>query len=383
MDGHFGTARLGDGLAATFAAAAGKHDREGSFPFGNIARLHEARLLGLTAPRRHGGSDGGLRQAAELAREVGRGCASTALILAMQLMHQKLIATNVRWPEALAARVAIDAVERGALVNALRVEPALGTPARGGLPATIARRTARGWLLSGRKSYATGAPALSWLVVWARTDDAEPMVGNFLVPADIDGVSTVETWDQLGLRASASHDVVFDNVLLPDDHAVDIRPVGSWRERDPWQAIWNAVLIGAVYTGVAEAARDWLVRFLTERVPADLGQPLASLPRMQEALGAIEARLLTNHQLIAANAAQTDAETPPSITDSNLIKVVLAEGAVAAVKHAVQLAGNHALARSNPLERHLRDVLSARVHTPQADSAYAAAGRAALGVDGD
>ena len=383
MDGHFGTARLGDGLATTFAAAASQHDRERTFPFGNIARLHEARLLGLTVPRRHGGREGGLRQAAELVREVGRGCASTALVLAMQLMHQKLIASNVRWPETLAARVAVDAVERGALVNALRVEPALGTPARGGMPATIARRTARGWSLSGRKISATGAPALSWLLVWARTEDAEPLVGNFLVPAGIDGVSIVETWDQLGLRASASHDVVFDNVLLPDDHAVDIRPVGSWRERDPWQVIWNAVLIGAVYTGVAEAARDWLVRFLNERVPANLGYPLARLPRMREALGAIEARLLTNHQLIAANAAQTDADTPPSITDSNLIKVVLADGAIAVVERAVQLAGNNALARSNPLERHLRDVLCARVHTPQTDSAYTAAGRAALGVEGD
>jgi alkylation response protein AidB-like acyl-CoA dehydrogenase len=279
--------------------------------------------------------------------------------------------------------VATDAVERGALVNALRVEPGLGTPARGGLPATVARRTARGWSLSGRKIYATGAPALSWLLVWARTDDVEPLVGNFLVPAGIDGVSIVETWDQLGLRASASHDVVFENVLLPDDHAVDIRPVGSWRERDPWQAVWNAVLIGAVYSGVAEAAREWLARFLTERVPANLGQPLARLARTQEAVGAIEAKLLTNLQLIAANAAQTDADTPPSITESNLIKVVLAEGAIAAVEQAVQLAGNHALARSNPLERHLRDVLCARVHTPQADSAYATAGRAALGVEGD
>ena len=362
---------------------AASSESRASFPFGNIARLHEARLLSLTVPRRYGGGESGLRLAAELVREIGRGCASTALVLAMQLMHQKLLASNLRWPEGLAARVAIDAAERGALVNALRAEPALGTPARGGLPATVARQTPRGWSLSGRKIYVTGAPALSWLLVWARTDHAEPLVGNFLVPATADGVSVVETWDQLGLRASASHDVVFEDVSLPEDHAVDVRPVGSWRERDPWQAVWNALLIGAVYTGVAEAARDWLVRFLTERVPTNLGQPLARLPRMQEALGAIEARLLVNHHLIATHAAQTDADTPPLIPDSNLIKSVLAESAIAVVEQAVQLAGNHALSRANPLERYLRDVLCARVHTPQADSAYAAAGRAALGAEGD
>ena len=51
---------------------------------------------------------------------------------------------------------------------------------------------------------------------------------------------------------------------------------------------------------------------------------------------------------------------------------------VVAVEQAVALCGNHALSRSNPLERHLRDVLCARIHTPQADSALTAAGRAAL-----
>ena len=51
-----------------------------------------------------------------------------------------------------------------------------------------------------------------------------------------------------------------------------------------------------------------------------------------------------------------------------------------AVQEAVSLCGNHALARANPLERHLRDVLCARIHTPQPDSAYIAAGKARLGV---
>jgi alkylation response protein AidB-like acyl-CoA dehydrogenase len=61
-----------------------------------------------------------------------------------------------------------------------------------------------------------------------------------------------------------------------------------------------------------------------------------------------------------------------------LVKTVAADNAIAAVQEAVALCGNHALARSNPLERHLRDVLCARIHTPQPDAALLAAGRAAL-----
>ena len=80
--------------------------------------------------------------------------------------------------------------------------------------ATIARRTETGWRLSGRKIYSTGAPILKWYAVWARTDEPEPRVGMFLVPAGLPGTWIVETWDHLGLRASGSHDVVFEDVVF-------------------------------------------------------------------------------------------------------------------------------------------------------------------------
>ena len=154
---------------------------------------------------------------------VAEGCPSTALILAMQLIHQKSIARSPAWPAPLRALVGRSAVQGGALINALRVEPALGTPARGGLPETVARRTPSGWSFSGRKIYSTGAPGLAWLLVWARTDEAAPRTGMWLVPAKSSGIEIIETWDQLGLRASGSHDIVLRDVAVPEDHAVNIR----------------------------------------------------------------------------------------------------------------------------------------------------------------
>jgi alkylation response protein AidB-like acyl-CoA dehydrogenase len=367
------------GLAAEFAALAAGHDREGSFPFENFRRLHEEKLLNLTAPRADGGEDAGLARVVSLVGAIGEGCASTGLVLAMQLIHLRNASTNAKWPEHLRARVARSAGLCGSLINALRVEPALGTPARGGLPETTARRTATGWSITGRKIYSTGSPGLDWMLVFARTDDASPLMGMFLVPARSEGVRIVETWDQLGLRASGSHDVLFHGVEIPADHAVDIRPPGEWAKRDPTQVAWNTLTIAALYTGVATAARNWVVRFLRERVPANLGAPLATLPRMQEAVGGIEALLATNRRLIATAAADYDAGVPLADTECNLIKTVAAENAIAAVQRAVELTGNHGLARSNPLERHLRDVLCARIHTPQPDTAHTAAGRAALG----
>ena len=287
----------------------------------------------------------------------------------------KVGSANPNWPTHLRARIA----RSGGLINALRVEPALGTPARGGLPETTARRTKNGWSITGRKIYSTGAPGLTWMLVWARTDEEPVRTGMFLVPGDSKGVQIVETWDQLGLRASGSHDVLLTDVEVPADHALDIRPHSEWGARDPLQVAWNTLTIAALYTGVATAARNWLVQFLRDRTPANLGAPLATLPRMQEAVGEIEALLTTNRRLIASAAAEHDAGQELSSNECNLIKTVAAENAIDVVQRAVKLTGNHGLARSNPLERHLRDVLCARVHTPQPDAAHLAAGRAALG----
>jgi alkylation response protein AidB-like acyl-CoA dehydrogenase len=368
-----------DALVATLAAHAADVDRTGRFPWESLEALREAGLLALTARREDGGQEAGLAASVELVRRVGRGCASTALILAMQLTHLHAIA-HADWPEHLRARVSRGAGRCGALINALRVEPALGSPARGGLPETVARRTADGWSICGRKIYSTGAPGLTWMLVFARTDEDTPRVGQFLVPARSAGVRIEETWDQLGLRGSGSHDVIFEDVAIPADHAVDVRAPAGWGRRDADGAAWIALPIAALYTGVAEAARDWTLTFLRERVPANLGAPLATLPRAQEAMGRIEALLLANRRLIAGAASDADAGRPPAPQESGLIKTVAAENAIEAVQAALQLAGNHGLSRANPLERHLRDVLCARVHTPQPDAAYVAAGRVALGL---
>jgi alkylation response protein AidB-like acyl-CoA dehydrogenase len=360
------------------AGFAGEVDRTGGFPRQSLDILQHQQLLGITARMEDGGENAGLRRASDLVRQVGRGCASTGLIFSMQLTHLRN-STGAKWPQHLREQVGRSAVREGALINALRVEPALGSPARGGLPETVARRTPSGWSMTGRKIYSTGVPGLTWMLVFARTDGDDPRMGLFLVPGANPGIRIEETWDQLGLRGSGSHDVVFDGATIPHDHAVDVRLPAQWKQKDADGAAWSGLMVGSLYTGVAEAARDWIVAFLRNRVPANLGKPLATLPRMQEAVGRIEALLLTNRRLIAGAAADTDAGMPPTTAESGLVKTITAENAISAVQEAVQLAGNHALSRDNPLERHLRDVLCARVHTPQPDAALTAAGRITLG----
>jgi len=367
-------------LAAEFASRAAEHDRDASFPFENFARLHEAGLLALAVPERLGGGGAGLARAAEVVGTIARGEPSTALVLAMQYVQHKTVVGSGGFPAHLADRLGREAVAGVSLVNALRAEPELGTPARGGLPAAVATRTAAGgWRLTGRKIYVTGAPILAWYLVWARTDEPVPRVGQFLVPAGGPGTRVEPTWDHLGLRASGSHDVLLEGVEVPEDHAVDLRRPEGWA-LDPATWAWNTLLIAALYGGVAHAARDWLVSFLKERAPSNLGAPLATLPRVQASLGEIEGHLASGARLVASAGGEVDAGRIVPVAELGLIKRAVTAHAIATVEVALTLTGNHGLSRRNPLERHHRDVLCGRIHTSQDDSVLLAAGKAALGL---
>jgi alkylation response protein AidB-like acyl-CoA dehydrogenase len=276
-------------------------------------------------------------------------------------------------------KIAQDAVEGRGLINALRVEPELGTVLRGGMPATIARRTNEGWRISGRKIYSTGASVLDWYNVFARTDEGETRLGYFLVSAKATGTRIESSWDHLGMRASDSHDVVFDEVLIPTEHAVDLRLPGEWTSLPAIQSAWTCLTVSAIYLGIADAARDWLIEFLNSRAPTNLGGPLATLERMQIALGDIEALRLSAATLLTATAQKADAEAASlKPEEPGLVKHVVAESAIEIVQKAVGLVGNPALTRAHPLERHLRDVLCGRVHSPQGDAVLKTAGIAAL-----
>ncbi|ATN34990.1 acyl-CoA dehydrogenase [Rhizobium sp. ACO-34A] len=366
-------------LSKAFAEKAHEVDIGAGFPHENIRLAHEAGLSALTAPVELGGRGARLSEAADVIRIIAQGEPSTALILIMQYINLATLPAS-RWPTHLVGKVIRSAVENGALINALRVEPELGTPIRGGLPATTARRVENGWSITGRKIYSTGVEGLTWAIVWARTDEEDVRLGGFLVPVNAEGFTIEKTWNPLGMRATGSHDAVLQDVFVPLDHAVDIRRPSEWDARGEGQAAWFGILPGALYTGVAEAARDWLVRFLNERVPSNLGQPLATVPRIQQALGEIEELLVVNRRLIGSAARDIDEGRSVSQSEAGLIKVVTTENAILAVEKALKLSGNHGISRNNPLERHHRDVLCGRIHSPQEDTVRIGAGKLALGI---
>lgn len=382
------------------AARAEEHDRDATFPYQGIEAVHEAGLLTLTVAQRYGGPGGTLADTVRVLAQLGRGDASVAVVTAFTLLQHAEQARVAGWPTAGYRRLLTESRRGPALVNTLRAEPGgqAGAP-----PATVARRDGDGWLLSGRKTYCAGAEALAWMAVTARTDEPVPRVGTFLVRGESEGIEVDPTWDQLGLRASASHDVVLDAVRVPSELALGLTAPRSGRgggpARDPaappgaavtgsapenpvpaaeLTRAWHDLALSAVALGVARSAEQWLVRFLNQRTPANLTEPLGSLPRYRCALGEIEAQLIGAEELVNGLAPRVDRAEPDAVARTGPAQLLATRAAIAAVQQAVSLTGSPGLSRRHPLERYLRDVLSSRVHFAPDESVLDAAGRAAL-----
>ncbi|MFD0527562.1 acyl-CoA dehydrogenase family protein [Kitasatospora arboriphila] len=207
-----------------------------------------------------------------------------------------------------------------ALLGTLRGEP--------GAPATVAHWDGEAWELTGRKHDCSGAEALAWMAVPARTDEAVPRTGLFLVRGDSPGLEIDPVWDQLGLRASAGHDIVLDRVRVAPELAVRLTAPG--RDTPEQQAAagtaraWHDLALSAVHLGTARAAQDWLVRFLRQRTPANLTEPLATLPRYRSALGEIEAALIGAEEVLGAVAAAVDRGEPGAAARSAAAQLLAA-----------------------------------------------------------
>jgi alkylation response protein AidB-like acyl-CoA dehydrogenase len=378
-----GYTRLPD-VTATLATHAPTHDRDATFPHQSIAAVHAAGLLTATVARRHGGPGAGLADTVRILKALGAGDPAVALVTAMTLFTHAAEARTPSWPAPVYGELLTESAQGPALVNALRVEPDLGSPVRGGLPATTARRATVGnsgnsdWELTGHKIFSTGAVALRWMAVWARTDEDPVRVGAFLVRTDSPGIEIRPTWNHLGLRASRSDDVLFDTVRVPAGSVAGLAEPGADGGRDVIGGAWNSLGLTALYLGVARTAQRWLTGFLHERVPSALGAPLSSLPRFQSAVGEIEVRLAGAERLVTALAEAVDDGDETAAAEAGGAKVLGTRAAISSVEQAVALIGNNGLTQDNPLQRHLRDVLCARVHTPQDDSVLLTAGRTAL-----
>ncbi|MEI7770641.1 MAG: acyl-CoA dehydrogenase family protein [Chloroflexales bacterium] len=371
---------LADQLAVRAAARAAANDRDNVFPFETFSDLHATGYLALTVPEEYGGKGANALEVALAQERFARGDGAAALAATMHIGHIGLLAQTRSWPPALFARLCREVVEEGALINVAASEADLGSPSRGGLPKTTATRTASGWRLDGHKSWISLATAARYFTVLAaiHAEGQPPRRASFLVPTNTPGLRIAETWDNLGMRATASHDVVLEGVELPDEALLPDE--GARLAGDP--RIW-AIVTGAVYTGIAAAARDFTVQFARERRPNGLPGPIAELQTVQHRVAEIELLLLQSRAVLygAGEAWLAHPEHHDALAwQLAAAKYLATNNAIKVTDLALRVVGLAGLSRALPLERYFRDVRAGLGHPPMDDAALTAIGRAALGL---
>ncbi|MFI5934709.1 acyl-CoA dehydrogenase family protein [Actinoplanes sp. NPDC051494] len=371
-------------VTAEIASTATEYDRSGALPWKGLEAAHRAGLLTATVGTRYGGPGLGPRETARILTAIGEGDASVGLLAANLLITHAGQAARASWPAAAYDDLLHRSLTGPALANALRAEPELGAPARGGLPRTTVTRTADGWVLNGHKAYGTGGTGLAYHVVWAvaiepNGDPDKPRVGHVIVPGDLPGISWSDTWDHLGLRASNTHDVHYEDVRLSADAFSEIPRGADGVYRDPAAAAGPGSFgHPALYIGVARAARSAFAAFARTRVPSALGKPIAQTERIQAVAGEIDLQIAQAETLLYGALLRVEAGETAFLPQLSAVKVAIARSVIAATQTAVAALGNPGLSRHLSLERHLRDALCIRVHPPQEDTVLLAGGRRVL-----
>jgi alkylation response protein AidB-like acyl-CoA dehydrogenase len=377
-----------DALAARFAARAAQHDADGTFPHENYAELHAAGYLRLAIPRRFGGDGGGVFDMVLAQEHLARGDGATAMPVAMLVQLLGRLNDEQLWPEPIAERICREIVAEGGLINSVVTESELGSISRGGVPMTTATPVEGGWRIDGHKRFASGGPALRFLVVGVTIPPHDGATNgetaSAIVRAGSSGVKIVPTWAQaLSLRASGNDDVSFEGAFVPEGWLIGRRVIGAAHTPGPIPGLngWD-LAVAALYLGIGQAARAAACDYANHRLPSGLaGKPIADLTHIQQWIGEMDITLRAARAVLHDAARAWDAHPERRAQLGAQIaaaKYLCTNGACAASEKALRVAGGFSLTRDLSIERHFRDARAGLFHPPQDDLALALVGRAAL-----
>ncbi len=342
-------------------------DAANEFVGANLALLRERGFLELGVPTELGGAGLSRADLSDMLRALARHSSSTALALAMHT--HVLAATAWRWRHQNAP---VDGLLKRVAAERLQLLSSGGSDWLDGSGKAV--KVEGGYRIKARKIFASGAPSAHLFMTGAIDEDAPegPTMLQFGVPMNAAGVSIEQTWDTLGMRGTGSHDVVLDDVFVPD------AGIGARRKPGMWHPLMHIVsmvafpLVYSVYTGIAEAARDLAVAAAAKRRD----------PAIVDLVGALDTELLATRIALDSMVAFSEMAEPGPATTNTIFthRTLVGHSARKTVDLALEVAGGASYHRRNGLERLFRDVQGARFHPLPEHQQRRLAGRMALGL---
>ena len=382
---------LAERLASEIAPGAADHDRDGSFPFDSFAAVKVSGYFAAPIPEQLGGL--GVASVHDLlvaSSRLARGDAALTLGVNMHLVFVLNVAR--RWQIATAAGEERRARAFGESLEEIArdgtVFASAGSERRQDLtrPTTRARRTETGWVVAGHKVFCTMAPAADvfYTAVTYIDDGGRERYGYAIVPRRTPGVVVHDDWDALGMRASGSHSVSFEDVRLPLSALRGGFPIGDaveYMERNLTAGLFHA----AAGLGVAESAHLSVTAGLARRDELDphaqmlAAESFVDLSACRAVFSRVAA-LIDEHHERNPTSRGTAQELTQLFAEAQSAKLFIGEAAVRIVDRALAQSGGAGYLNGSPLARAYRDVRALPfMHPLGANRAYAFLGQLAAG----
>ena len=344
--------KLSHQLGSDFAQRSAKTDEKGTFVTENYEQLKANRFFSAMVPKELGGGGVSHSQMCQMISIIAQYCGSTALAFSM---HQHLLAVAVwKYKHKGQSEALLRKVAQQQLVL-------ISTGAKDWLESNGSmKKVDGGYLYSSKKRFASQSVIGDLAVtsgVFLNSEGHEEIL-HFPVPMKTEGVSVLNDWDVLGMRATGSHTIQFENVFVPDS-AISLR-----RPRGEFHMVWNVVLtialplIMSAYIGISLRAKELALSTVIKKRDQQKQIPFL--------IGKLHNNLLSAlTQWKAMHKLCNNLEFQPNesiTTDVLSFKTNVAEACLETLNQALDIVGGQSYYRKNELERLFRDIQASRFH---------------------
>jgi butyryl-CoA dehydrogenase len=324
-------------------------DREHRFPGPQVAQLAEMGLMGVAIPEEEGGAGLDVLAYAVALEEICRGCASTGVIMsANNSLYCDPVFKFAR-PDQKATFLAPFAAGKKLGCFALS-EPGNGSDAAA--LKTTARMEGDYWVLNGTKAWVTNGYEANAALVLVTTDRAlkHKGISAFLVPMPTAGLSLGKKEDKLGIRASSTCNLIFEDCRLPRENLLG--EVGQGFKIAMTTLDGGRIGIAAQAIGIAQAALEESVAYAKQREA--FGSPIANLQAIQFKIADMALRI-DAARLLTWRAAELKDQGARYTSEAAMAKLAASETATFVAHQAIQILGGNGYVTEFPAERHYRD----------------------------